>query len=321
MRILMIAINDPAGTGIQFARAINLHTEHTCRLVTLETRYNHDWVKDMHLPQYNSRDLDELENLLRESDVLHFHMTADEHLQLGPFLVADYIRGKAIVHHHHGHPDFRGNPQKYREKYSRLGRKNLLVSTPDLLRLLPEARWQPNLVSVYHESYTPENRNAQDWEGPLHLTHSPTRRDLKNSDELLLIVQELNQSGKDIRLDFIDNLPHKLCLKYKKTSHACFDHMQGYFGMSSLESLSLGLATIAGLDDWCREHVMAMAGTDDLPWIIARNAGELRDRLAALCREPHLRREAGEQARKFMVEYWSDQRWAGHLGRFYEQVE
>lgn len=321
MRILMIAINDPAGTGILFSRAMNRYTRHYCRLVTLETRYNHTWDHDLHLPLLDRQGLDELENLLQESDVFHFHMTADEHLQLGPFLVADYIKDKAVVHHHHGHPDFRSNPLKYQKKYRRLGRKNLLVSTPDLLKLLPEATWQPNLVPVHEERFTSAQRGYKEWEGPLCLTHSPTRRDLKNTNELLQVTHELRRTGEEIELDLIDNVPHRVCLERKKAAHACFDHMQGYFGMSSLESLSLGLATIAGLDDWCREHAVTMAGTDDLPWVIARNAGELRDRLAALCREPRLRLDAGEKARKFMVKYWSDQRWAEHLGRFYEQME
>lgn len=316
----MIAINDPAGTGILFSQAITRYTKHGCRLATLESRYNHAWEMDLHVPLCGKQELDEMESLLRESDVFHFHMTADEHLRLGPFLVADYIRGKAVVHHHHGHPDFRGNPLKYQEKYRRLGRRNLLVSTPDLLKLLPAARWQPNLVPVHEEKYTPEYRDALDWEGPLRLTHSPTRRVLKNTDDLLEAVDELRRAGEAVELDLIDNVPHRDCLKRKKASHACFDHMQGYFGMSSLESLSLGLATIARVDDWCREHAASMAGTDDLPWVVAQNREELKERLEALCREPRLRREAGEKARKFMVEYWNDQRWAEHLGRYYEQV-
>ena len=105
MRILMIGINDPAGTAMLFRRALERHTAHSCRVVTLETRYTHAWDKDLHVPDLDAAGLEELEALLRESDVLHFHMTADEHLRLGPFLPADYLAGKAVVHHHHGHPD------------------------------------------------------------------------------------------------------------------------------------------------------------------------------------------------------------------------
>ncbi|MEW5772164.1 MAG: glycosyltransferase family 1 protein [Thermodesulfobacteriota bacterium] len=318
MRILMIGINDPAGTAMLFKRALESHTGHSCRVATLETRYSHAWEKDLHVPDLDASGLEELEDLLRRSDVLHFHMTADEHLQLGPFRPADYLAGKALVHHHHGHPDFRGNPEKYQDKYRRLGRKNLLVSTPDLLKKLPAARWQPNLVMVNEPRYTPPARTDADWAGPLRLAHSPTRRDLKNTDELLALAQRM---GEAMRLDLIDDAPHAECLRRKKAAHACFDHMQGYYGMSSLEALSLGLATIAGLDDWCAGHIREFAGVDDLPWLVARDGDELERTLGDLARDPALRRATGEAGRRFMLERWSDEKVAQRLDGFYRTLE
>lgn len=122
MRILMIAINDPAGTAIEFTKAINKHTEHTCRLITKEIRYNFMFEKDLHLPWLDKGGWDEVEELLRTSDVFHFHMTADVHIELGPFRPIDYMKDKIIVHHHHGHPDFCGNSEKYLRKYKARGR-------------------------------------------------------------------------------------------------------------------------------------------------------------------------------------------------------
>jgi glycosyltransferase involved in cell wall biosynthesis len=318
MRILMLAVNDPAGTLGLFKRALAAHTPHSCRVATLETRYVHAWEKDLHVPDLDAAGLGELEGLLRTSDVFHFHMTADEHLRLGPFLPADFLAGKAVVHHHHGHPDFRANPEKYREKYRSRGRRNLLVSTPDLLRKLPEARWQPNLVMAREPRYTPEERTAADWAGPLRLAHSPTRRDLKNTDELLGIVQRM---GEAVALDLIDAAPHAECLRRKASAHACFDHMQGYFGMSSLEALSLGLATLAGLDDWCAGHVREFAGTRDLPWLVVRNGEELERVLRDLAQDPARRRAVGEAGRRFMLECWSEQKVASRLDAFYNSLD
>jgi glycosyltransferase involved in cell wall biosynthesis len=317
MRILMIGINDPAGTAVLFKRALETHTGHSCRVVTLETRYTHAWDKDLHVPDLDATGLDELEEALRASDVFHFHMTADENLKLGPFLPADFLAGKAIVHHHHGHPDFRGNPEKYQEKYRLLGRNNLLVSTPDLLKKLPAARWQPNLVAVSEPRYTPAQRSDADWTGPLRLTHSPTRRDLKNTDELLAIAARLDGA---LALDLIDDVAHAECLRRKKASHACFDHMQGYYGMSSLEALSLGLATVAGLDDWCAGHIREFAGTDALPWLVARTGEELETTLRDLAGDPALRRAAGGAGRRFMLEHWSENKVAQRLDEFYRTL-
>jgi len=320
MRILMIAINDPAGTAIRFSRALREHAGVDCRLVTLESRYNHGWEKDLHLPDLDADGLDELSGLLRESDVFHFHMTADENLALGPFLPADHLKGKAIVHHHHGHPDFRGNPEKYQEKYARLGRRNLLVSTPDLLRKLPGAAWQPNLVPVLDPDYSPGERDARYWGGPLRLTHSPTRKDLKNTDEFVELVSSLNAAGRLVSLDMIDDAPHADCLRRKKAAHACFDHMQGYYGMSSLEALSLGLATVAGIDDWCAGHIHDFAGPEALPWLLARTGPELLKVLGELADDPGLRREAGEAGRRFMLTRWSDANCAARLAAFYRNL-
>jgi len=316
----MIAVNDPAGTGIAFCRAVNRlerDDRHSCRLVTLETRYTHSWGKDLHVPDLDEAGLAELERLLKTSDVLHFHMTADEHLRLGPFLPADFLAGKAVVHHEHGHHDFRSDPERFRAKYRALGRNNLLVSTPDLLRMMPEARWQPNLVHEQEALFRPAERQ---WFGPLNIAHSPTRKDLKNTDDLLAVVDELSRSGLDLRLDLIDNVPNAECLARKQAAHVLFDHMQGYYGVSSLEGLSQGLAVIAGLDAWNRQHVAEFSGTEDLPWVVARNRDELAARLRELAGDLERCREIGAASRRFVEERWSEAKVAGRLADFWDAL-
>jgi len=319
MNILMIAVNDPAGTGIGFCRAVNRLGRHHCRIVTLETRYTHSWPKDLHVPDLDEAGLAELEHLLKTSDVLHFHMTADENLRLGPFLPADYLAGKAIVHHEHGHHDFRSNPEDFRAKYRELGRKNLLVSTPDLKRMMPEARWQPNLVHQNEPVLRPAERR---WSGPLKVAHSPTRKDLKNTDELLAVVQGLRTRGSALELDLIDNVPHSECLARKRAAHVLFDHMQGYYGVSSLEGLSQGLAVIAGLDAWNRAHVAEFSGLaeDALPWVLANSAEDLAARLRELAADMDLCRARGEASRRFMENCWSEEKVAGQLCDFWDAL-
>lgn len=324
MNILMIAVNDPAGTGVGFCRAVNRLGRHRCRMVTLETRYTHSWPKDLHVPDLvgpegDGAGLAELERLLKGSDVFHFHMTADEHLRLGPFLPADFLPGKAVVHHEHGHHDFRSDPERFREKYRRLGRRHLLVSTPDLKRLMPEARWQPNLVHQNDEALLPQ---ARDWTAPLRLAHSPTRKDLKNTDELLAVTEALRAEGRGLELELIDNVPHAECLARKRACHALFDHMQGYYGVSSLEGLSQGLAVIAGLDAWNLAHVAEFSGrsADALPWVLARDAEGLADALRALALDMDRCRRLGEDSRRFMEQCWSEAKVAGQLCDFWDSL-
>lgn len=313
MRILMMAINDPAGTAIAFSRAINKYTDHSCRLITKEIRYNFMFEKDLHLPWLNTEGWDEVEELLKTSDIFHFHMTADEDIELGPFRPRDYIKGKTIVHHHHGHPDFRDNPEKYRQKYKKLKRKNLLVSTPDLLKLLPEAKWQPNLVPQNEKLYQPLSDKP---EQPLIVAHSPTRTDLKNTDLFLSITRDFASSmKKGPKTDLIQNTDHADCLRRKRRAHILFDHLQGYFGVSSLEGLSQGICTIAGLDSWNQDHVRKFSGASDLPWYIS-SARTLKKELHALIHDKDMRGEYSINARKFIENHWTDKKTARHLIAF-----
>ncbi len=319
MNILMFAINDPAGTAIQFCKAINRHFNHTARLVTLETRYTHSWEKDLHIPDLGVDGMEEVRILMEEADVFHFHMTCDEQQMFGEHLPADYMQGKAIVHHHHGHHDFRSNPESFRQKYKKLGRNNLLVSTPDLMKKLPEATWQPNLVPINEPLFMPMGGRYDEQE-KLRVCHSPTRKDLKNTDEFLAAVKRLKNRGIRLNVDMIDDVPNDECLARKRRCHVLFDHMQGYYGVSSLEGLSQGLAVIAGLDEWNRKQVAGFAGTDDLPWIVAYDQKQLEQRLTELENDRAHCQAVGEAGRMFMQNHWSDKLVAGHLIEFYENM-
>jgi hypothetical protein len=317
MKILMIAINDPAGTAILFTKAINRYTEHTCRLITKETRYNHLFEKDLHLPWLKDDQMGEIEQLLRDSDIFHFHMTADEETELGPFKVKEFIAGKTIVHHHHGHPDFRSNPGKYQAKYKQLNRKNLLVSTPDLMKLLPGAKWQPNLVPINEPLYTPNKKKS---ESPVFITQSPTRRELKNTSDLIEAVGGLKKKSlPPFKFHLIEDTPHKDCLRIKREAHILFDHMQGYFGMSSLEALSQGLCVIAGLDKWNIAQINKFTGASSLPWINA-SPENLKKLIIRLLQDKDMRENFCALSREFMEKYWGNEKVAKLLGNFYDRL-
>ncbi len=322
MRIAMITVNDPAGVGIQMTNAINRLTEHTCRLITTEYRYNFAFQKDLHVPALDGQGLEELASVLETSDIYHFHLLADENLQLGPYVVKDFLKKQILVHHHHGHPDFRGYPEKYQKKYRELGRDNLLVSTPDLLHLLPGARWQPNFVPTDDPLFMPPEDPLPAEAGVLRIGHSPTRKELKNTDELRAIVARLNteEPGRYYQLDQIENTPYVDCLRRKQHCDVLFDHMQGYFGMSSLEGLSQGRPTIAGVDDWNIGHIRDYFGCDSVPWVLARNSDELAATLRRFMDAPDECLAIGAASRAFLEQTWNAARCILPLIEWYQRL-
>ena len=313
MNILSIANNDPAGAAINFTNAINRYTNHRARLITLDANYG-NFQRDLHIPDI--RDLSEVEYLLTNTDILHLHMIVDDETMLGHLRIGDYVRDKIVVHHHHGEPQFRENPKQFEEKERELGRR-AIVSTPDLLKLYPTATWVPNPVPIYDVNYLPYyhlNGVIMD----KIVGHSPTRRELKNTDIFLTVVDELRKDGLAVRPIVIENMTHSECLKLKRCCDVFFDHIQGYFGVSSLEALSQGVPTIAGLDEWNIECVKRFTGADLLPWIIARDKDELANAIKRLVSDSEERKKVGGFSRRWMEEYWAEEKIANALIKFYE---
>ncbi|MCB0311545.1 MAG: hypothetical protein KDD42_09930 [Bdellovibrionales bacterium] len=308
LNILMIGQNDPAGMMIAFANAINRYTEHSARVISMRTVYSMDYEYDIELPRLENEDYSEVEHLLKHSDVLHFHMLMDEYHQLGPLQIMDYIKGKGLLYHHHGtydHQIFLARAPQYEELYKRSG-KRALVSTPDLLQLLPSATWQPNLVPINDVDYLPRGEHLASQDS-LQIVQAPTRKWHKHTKEFIAATDRIMLRHPNVQRRVIEGQTYRGCLKIKRSSHVVFDHMNGWFGISSLESLAQGIPTIAGLDDWNISHIKEFTGAEELPWVVARDEKQLEYEIERLVVEPALRLDIGNASRKFMERHWTEQ--------------
>ena len=318
MRIVMIAENDPAGMGIAFTNAINRYSDHTCRLITTQERYGFNYETDIHIPDIENDDFGEIEQLLKDADIFHFHMLRDENSHLGSLVIRDFIKGKKILHHHHGHPDYLINADVFNTKYRKLKRK-VIVSTPDLLKVAENAVWAPNLVPIYDVQFMPGFENSLQNEA-IKICQSPTRKFHKHTDEFKSVMAELGKKYSNIATVIIEKTSYFDCLRLKRKCNIIFDHMRGWFGIASLESLSHGKPVIAGLDDWNIECIKEFTGSEKLPWIIARNKAELSAKLEMLVNDKDLRQSSGEYSRTFMEKYWTEQKAVEILLKIYNEL-
>ena len=318
MKILMITTNDPAGMTIAFANAINRYTEHTARAITTDSKYNVNFEHDIHIPAIPDDDFSEVEHLLKTADIFHFHIMADENALLGPLLMRDYIKGKKILHHHHGHPNFIINAGQFIEKYRKLGRRTA-VSTPDLLKTLPGSVWLPNLVPIKDVQFMPWDGGEPSTE-TIRVCQAPTRKFHKDTKTFVNVMSEITREIPRAETVIIENLPYFDCLEEKRRCHIVFDHMQGHFGIASLESLSQAKPVIAGLDDWNIEQITKFTGVDYVPWVVARNADELRKSITDLINDDARRLETGLAARRYMEQYWTEQHAIKVLLDLYEEL-
>ena len=314
----MITDNDPAGMGIAFTNAINRYTDHTCRLITTAEKYGFDYETDIHLPDIQDDDFDEVAELMQKADIIHFHVLRDENSHLGPLVIKDYLKGKKILHHHHGHPDYILNAVAYNDKYRRLNRR-VIVSTPDLLKLAENAVWVPNLVPLNDVLFLPRYDDSLQ-QDRIKICQSPTRKYHKHTQEFEAAVAELQIEYPHIEKMVIERLPYRECLRLKRNCHIVFDHMRGWFGIASLESLSHGKPVIAGIDERNIDCIKKFTGTDELPWVIARDQEELEGKLFELIKDCYLRDQTGRSSRSFMEKHWTEQHVLNALFNIYESL-
>ena len=306
MNILMITDNDPAGMGIAFTNAINRYSKHTCRLITTAEKYGLEFESDIHLPDIDDDDFSEIEQLLIHADIIHFHVMKDENSHLGPIVIRDYIKGKKILHHHHGHPDFILNAETYNRKYATLNRP-VIVSTPDLLKITKNATWIPNIVPLYDSQFLPRYDRSLP-QDIIKICQSPTRKYHKHTSDFIKAMQRLQEKyNKHLLPVIIEKIPYFQCLQIKRRCHIVFDHMRGWFGIASLESLSQGKPVIAGLDDWNINCIKEFTATDKLPWVVARDPVQLEEKLDLLIKDADMRNNIGMESRQFMESAWSEQ--------------
>ncbi|MBI4774543.1 MAG: glycosyltransferase [Deltaproteobacteria bacterium] len=123
-----------------------------------------------------------------------------------------------------------------------------------------------------------------------------------------------------VSLLVIERMPHRRCLRLKRSCHVVFDHMRGWFGISSLESLSQGKPVIAGLDQWNVEQIRRFTGRQSLPWVPAGNPGELEQRLNELVNDSGKRDAIGRESRAFMEQVWNEGRVLEVLTGAYESL-
>jgi glycosyltransferase involved in cell wall biosynthesis len=96
--------------------------------------------------------------------------------------------------------------------------------------------------------------------------------------------------------------------------------MNGWFGISSLESLSQGKPVIAGLDEWNIQQIQETFGCSELPWVVARNKTELEAKLGELINDSDQRSSIGRQSRQFMEAYWNEQKILSILMNCYTKI-
>jgi len=179
----------------------------------------------------------------------------------------------------------------------------------------------PNIIDIHDElltpppktnrtipivTYAPSNVTAKGWDDKGYTEISPTLKKLKLARKI------------DYRL--IIKKTYEDAMKLKRLSDIGIDECKtGSYHLSSLEYLSMGVATICYIDKQTEKVVKDITGCPDLPWVNCNAAG-FQQTLTSLINNMEKTSEYGLNARKWMQVFWNPAILCTHYISIYEAL-
>jgi Glycosyl transferases group 1 len=229
---------------------------------------------------------------LYDVDVVHFESGMDFYKD-ARFAKELKKRGIKIICHYHGE-DLRS--RGVLEPLDALSDLNL-TNEVDLLEKHPQIHYifLPFAMDAFQQSYSSVKiHNTL----PL-VSHAPTNRYYKGSDDIIPICRRLEQEGK-IRFELIENKPHEEAMQLKRKSDIFIDQIGdrggwGY-GMNSVESLAMGVCTATEMNETYCKFI------PDHPFVNI-NKDNLYEQILKLSQDEALREKIGQDGKEWVKKY------------------
>lgn len=175
----------------------------------------------------------------------------------------------------------------------RLGVPNF-VSTPDLLRYVPDAEWLPTLTDPgLWNRMAPRDFSAR----PLRVLHIPSRASLKGTQFVHESMERLDEEGV-IQYTEAQGVPYAGMPAMVDKADMLIDQLLiGAYGVASVEAMFAGRLVAAHVDGFTREQIARRTGRD-LP-LIEVDPSTLEDRMREIAADPESYAGLAAEGRQF----------------------
>ena len=322
LKILLVNAKwDCAGVSISLCNAINNYTKHSARhIVKVETNLKYE--TDITAQNYRTKDILSILKTIDEADIIHFNYV-DHSTPFFNIEWTDFINGKKIIFHDHsGWEPYKDLHDEYISgqlfnKYDNYDQ--VIVCAPSDINIFNKGIWLPNIMPIDQEDYLPIYDRS--YESTLIIGQTAASPQIKSTDILERVANEMREGGYDVQLDIITGVSHAECLRRKREHHIEFDNMyQGHHGMAGLESISMGIPTLAWLKPDVVEAYKRLGEGNDVPFINVQDENELKANLIELVENRKLLREKSIYCRKWIETYYSEERLVNMYIDLYERI-
>jgi hypothetical protein len=232
---------DPGNAAYRHHSAINEHTKHGSAFV----RFGHtNPFCDLRQIDGDTQ-LDHARSAVWHADVIHSHV--DYLLQARCGFKWRTRPDQLVIHHYHGTRWKTARDQQWpllSMLEDDLAGAVILGARFTLCELRPSRmQWMPIPVPVRrYKALVPKERKP----GPFRITHSPSRRDYKGTDDLVAAVDAVRGKGLKVDLTMIERQHHGRALEMKADADLTFDSFWLGIQGSGLEAAAMGQMVVAG---------------------------------------------------------------------------
>lgn len=272
--------------------------------------YNFNYEYNFHLENYPTpinyiigaiKSIKFVREILKKYDIFHFHTKSILPLNYDAILAK--INGKKIIFHFHGceirlfyHGPCRmclkinkNSKTRLIQNANKLSDK-IIVSTPDLLKQLPNSIWIENSINIEEWDYKKKIKT----DDIVRIIHSPSDRALKGTQYVEYAVNQLKKLGYNIELILLENVPNTKVREVMKKADIAIDQLNvGWYGVFAIESMCMGIPTCA----YIRNDLKKFA--EKRP-IINANSKNLSEILRILIEDEKIRKNIGKKSRNFV---------------------
>jgi glycosyltransferase involved in cell wall biosynthesis len=244
-----------------------------------------------------------IENKLYSYDVYHFHFGS-----LVPYsldLPLFKLSNKKIILHYHG-DDIRGKKENFLARH--LCRIKF-VSTPDLLKYVPDAIWMPNPIDLEKLTFVGCENDSEE----VRIVHAPTDRIKKGTKYVIKAFNQLRDEGYNIKLILVENTPHEKALEIYKHGDIVVDQLLAGVecGVFGLECMALGKPVCTYISEEFESYFTSSPVVNTSPSNILTN-------LRILIEDPLLRAKLGKKGRTYVESNHNPLKIAKKVLNFYE---
>ena len=201
------------------------------------------------------------------------------------------------------YPEFAANGDRVRRRVESFARWANLIVRNYQYGYLP--RWDvlwPTQIAIDAEQWRPAGKlgDADVHGGEAVVVHASNHRNIKGTDGLIEVVEELRGDGVPVRLELVERRPNAEVRAAVLASDIVAEQFIAGYALFAIEGMAAARPVLSALD-WLPADVREDLTRRGLP-IVDTDLGTLKANLRALIEDPARRKTLGEAGRRFVLE-------------------